>query len=319
MQLTRRVIGGGVLAGGLYWLVRYLRPRHSTLVLNEKVVLITGASSGIGRSLAFAFARRAARVVLIATEEERLEAVRREIEPYTSSSLVIAADITQEADLHRIIETTLEAFGRIDVLVNSAEMIRGGRLPDQTPQQVEQLLRANLWSVIRLTQLVLPHMLAQNHGYILNVGSSLGRTAVPLMAPYVASKYGLSGFTDALRREMARTGVYLTLVQPGWTDAAKVPPENEDVLERYGYRIEDPDDVAERAVLGLVRGNHEVIVGGMMVKLGVLAERYVPAFVRLYWRVFMTPEWIATLSRIGRQDLSTAWAQRARHVAWRRC
>src|SRR5690606_15660729 len=97
MRLRRFLALSGAAAGGVYWLARYLRPQHSALILTDKVVLITGVSTGIGRALAFAFARRGARVALIARNEERLEAVRREIEPYSAEVLVVPADLTDEA------------------------------------------------------------------------------------------------------------------------------------------------------------------------------------------------------------------------------
>jgi short-subunit dehydrogenase len=299
MRWRHRLLLGGVLGGGLYWLIRYFRPEHSTLVLNERVVIITGASSGIGRALAFAFARRAARIVLVARREDRLEAVRREIEPYTSDVLVLPADITDERQLQRVINRTLETFGRIDILVNNAGVMLGGALTDHAPDRVEQALRVNLWSPIRLTQLVLPHMLANNSGYILNIGSGLGRTAMPALAPYVASKYGLAGFSDALRRELDGTGIQLTLVLPTWTHTEMLTPEAEDLVRRYGFHVDDPDDVAERAVLALVHGDHEVILGGLMEKIGILTERYAPFLVRLYWKLWLSPEWVRTMGKIN--------------------
>jgi short-subunit dehydrogenase len=297
MRWGRRLLWGSALGGGLYWLIRYFRPEHSTLVLNEKVVIITGASSGIGRALAFAFARRAARVVLVARREDRLEAVRREIEPYTSDVLILPADVTDDQQLQNVVNRTLETFGRIDVLVNNAGMMSGGSLADHAPDRIEQMLRVNLWSVIRLTQLVLPHMLANHHGYILNIGSGLGRTAMPAFAPYVASKYGLAGFTDALRRELDATGIQLTLILPTWTHTEMLTPEAEDLVRRYGFHVDDSDDVAERAVLALVHGDHEVILGGLMEKAGVLTERYLPFLVRLYWKLWLSQEWVATMAR----------------------
>ncbi len=279
--------------------MRFFRPRHSTLVLNEKVVLITGASSGLGRALAFAFARRAAKVVLVARHEDRLEMVRREIEPYTSAVLVIPADLTDEAQLRRVVDLTLERFGRIDVLVNNAGISMGGPFVEQNPQRIEQMVRLNLWAAIRLTQLVLPSMLAHNHGYILNIGSGLSRAAVPTFAPYVATKYGLAGFSDALRRELHRTGVHVTLVLPGWMHTDMITPEVENLVERYGFPVEHPDFVAERAVLGLVRGEHEIVLGGFLARLGVLVERYAPVLLNIYWKLWMTPEWVSTMSKIG--------------------
>jgi hypothetical protein len=300
MRLGRGLVLGGAAAGGLSWLIRYFRPEHSTLVLNEQVVIITGASSGIGRALAFAFARRAARVVLVARREDRLEAVRREIEPYSTDALVIPADVTDDAQLQQVVSRTLEAFGRIDVLVNNAGMLRGGPLREQAPEDIERILRLNLWTAIRLTQLALPPMLANNYGYILNIGSGLGRTAMPMFSTYVASKYGLAGFTDALRRELDGTGIHLTLALPTWTRTEMLDPRTEDLLLRHGFRIDDADEAAERAVLALVRGEREVILGGPLEKVGILTERYAPFLVNLYWKLWMSPEWIATMGRTNR-------------------
>lgn len=297
MQFGRRLFWAGVLSGGAYWLLRYFRPKHSTLVLNDKVVIITGASSGIGRALAYAFARRAAKVVLVARREERLRAVQREIAPYTSDTLVIPADLSDADQLEQVVSRTLEAFGRIDVLVNNAGIALSGPLQSQPPERVAQMIRLNLDATIRLTQLVLPHMLEHNHGYILNVGSGLGRTAMPMYTTYSATKYAVAGFSDALRRELDRTGVYVTLALPGWTRTEMLTPEIEDLVRRYGYRVGDPDQVAEQMVLGLVHGRREIILGGFFEWAGILAERYAPILVRLYWKLWYSPEWVAVMSR----------------------
>lgn len=300
MRLGWRLVLASVVSGIGYWLARYLRPKHSTLVLNDKVVMITGASSGIGRALAFAFARRGARVVLAARNEDRLEAVRREIEPYTSDVLIVPTDVTDEMALIQLVEQVNSHFGRIDILVNNSGMMVGGPLVDQEPERIENMLRVNVWAAIRLTQLVLPGMLARHHGYIMNIGSAASRTAAPLLSAYTASKYGLAGFTDALRRELAGTGVHLLLVLPGWTHTDMLTSEIEDLVERYGFEVEHPDIVAERAVLALVHGDAEVTTAGPLAHAGMWAERLAPGFVRLYWRLRMTPEWIDRLRQLGR-------------------
>lgn len=297
MQLGRRLFWVGMMVGGAYWLLRYFRPKHSTLVLNDKVVVITGASSGIGRALAYAFARRAAKVVLVARRDERLEAVQREIAPYTSDTLVIPADLSDDVQRRQVVARTLERFGRIDVLVNNAGIGLSGPLQAQPPDRVMQMLRLNLEATIRLTQLVLPYMLEHNRGYILNMGSGLGRTAMPMYTTYCATKYAIAGFSDALRRELDRTGVYVTLALPGWVRTEMLDPEMEDLVRRYGYRVGDPDQVAEQIVLGLVHGRREIILGGAFEWAGILAERYAPLLVRLYWKLWYSPEWIAVMSR----------------------
>lgn len=296
MRIPRCVVWGSMLGGGFYWLARYFRPQHSTLVLNEKVVIITGASSGIGRALAFAFARRAAKVILVARREEHLEAVRREIEPYSADVLVIPADLSDDEQLQQVVDQTLAAFGRVDVLVNNAGCMPTGLLQSQDPAAVRHAVDVNLTAAMRLAQLVLPGMLARNHGYILNIGSGLGRTAMPTFTAYSATKYAISGFSDALRRELSGTGVRVTLVLPTWTHTDLLTPEQEVLVQRYGYQVHMPEAVAERAVLALVRGEREVILGGVGEWIGILMERYIPFLVRLYWKLWLTSEWIATMN-----------------------
>lgn len=302
MKRSHRLLWSGVIAGGLYWLARYFQPRHSPLVLDGEVVFITGASSGIGRALAFAFARRGARLVLVARTVEQLEAVRREVEPYTTAVLVIPTDLTDAQQMEHAVELALTTFGRIDVLVNNAGLVAAGRLQNQDPATLRRLIDVDLWAPVRLTQLVLPAMLAARHGTIVNVGSSFSRVSMPLFTPYVAAKAGLASFTDALRREVDGTGVHALLVLPGWAHTDLLPPKVEDYLERQGLRIEHPDEVAERTILGLLRGEPEIVMGGTVEKLGMLVERYAPGLLRLYWRLRLTPEWVATVSQVGSRD-----------------
>lgn len=300
MKIMQRMLLGGFSGGAIYWLWRYLSPEHSTLVLNGKVVVITGASSGIGRALAMAFAQRGARVVLVARRTEKLEVVQREIEPYADSVLVIPADITDSAKQAEIVQQTKATFGRIDILVNNAGVTGGGLFQDYTPEKIDQILAVNLVAAVQFTRQVLPTMLAQREGYIVNVGSGFGRAPTPGFTPYVASKFGLSGFSDALSRELVGSGVHIMLAQPGWTRTEMVPPEVEEAVSAYWwYRIEDPDQIAEKIVEGLVQGRREMIFGGPMVQVGILAERYMPLIMRLVWRYTLNSHWINLVRKVS--------------------
>ena len=295
MRLGRRILGMGAGVGMTYWFLRYFTPQHSTLVLNEKVVIVTHATTSVGRSLAFSFARRGSRIVLAGASGDRLEAVRREIEPYSSDVLIVEADLTDEHGLSSVVTRTLDGFGRIDVLVNYAPVLTSGMLVETDPSQVESMIALNLWAPIRLTQAVLPHMLRNHRGYVLNVGAAMGRTPTPLFTGYSAVQAGLLGFSDALRRELDGTGIRVTHVLTGWIQSSDMPQDSESILHRYGFEVLHPDEVAESAVLGLVHGAGEVLPGGMLVRLGVLVERYAPSLVRFYWRFNLTPEWIAVM------------------------
>jgi short-subunit dehydrogenase len=298
MRQTQRMLAGGLIGGAAYWLWRYFAPEHSTLVLGEKVVVITGASSGIGRALALAFARRGARVVLVARRREKLESVQREVEPYADAVLVIPADVTDPAQREMVINTTKETFGRVDILVNSAGVSGGGLFQEFTPDKIWQILEVNLIATMQLTRLALPIMLAQREGYIVNIGSSLARTAAPGFVPYVASKHGLAGFSDGLRRELAGTGVHILLALPVWTRTEMVPGEVQERLQMWRHPVQDADEVAEKILEALVQGKRELALGGRLVWLGLLMERYAPILGRWYWQRMVKTGWINTMRKI---------------------
>ncbi|MCS6871752.1 MAG: SDR family NAD(P)-dependent oxidoreductase, partial [Anaerolineae bacterium] len=120
LRRLRWFLLGSAASVAIYWLIRFLRPEHSPLVLNRAVVIITGASSGIGRAYALAFARRGARVVLAARRAALLEEVRAEIATYAADVLCVPTDVNDDAQLEHLVKTTLERYGRIDILVNNA-------------------------------------------------------------------------------------------------------------------------------------------------------------------------------------------------------
>ncbi|NJL95307.1 MAG: SDR family oxidoreductase [Anaerolineae bacterium] len=153
-----------------------------------------GASSGIGRALALAFARQGARVVLAARREDRLEDIRREIELYAPDVLVVPTDLAEDDQVVRLVQSTLAHFGRVDVLVNNAGITHNGYLHKQDPATLRQMVTLNLTAVVRLSQEVLPRMLYQRSGYIVNVGSAVAGLAPPMFSSYTATKSGLSGF-----------------------------------------------------------------------------------------------------------------------------
>ncbi|MBI5931175.1 MAG: SDR family NAD(P)-dependent oxidoreductase [Chloroflexi bacterium] len=300
MNMMRRMFLGGFLGGTAYWFWRYFAPEHSTLVLGEKVVVITGASSGIGRALAMTFARRGARVVLVARRAEKLEVVQREIEPYADAVLVIPGDISDPATQLEIIQKTRDTFGRVDILVNNAGITGGGLFHDFAPDEIDEIVGVNLLAALQLTRQALPTMLAQREGYIINIGSGFGRAPTPGFAAYVASKFGLSGFSEALARELVGSGVRVLLAQPGWTRTEMLPPEVEaGVTSYWWYRVEDPEVIAEKIAEGLVQGKREMIFGGRMVQVGILAERHFPLLMRLLWRWELNSRWLSLIRKIG--------------------
>jgi short-subunit dehydrogenase len=279
---------GGVAGVGGYWLMRYLQPEQSPLVLNGSVVIVTGASSGIGRAYAESFARRGAKVVLVARRHALLDSVKQQIEPYATDVLMLPTDVMDEAALRNVVERTVERFGRIDVLINNAGVLTTGSLHTLSADAIRAMLRTNLEAAVLLTTLALPTLLAQRSGKIVNVASFGGRVALPGAVPYITSKHGLMGFSDSLRRELFGTGVDVTSVLPFWTRTEMVPA---DVQARL-RQIDTPEFVAERTIDALLKAMPNVIFGGYEARIGLWTERHLPRLLNLYWRMQMTPKYL---------------------------
>jgi short-subunit dehydrogenase len=170
-------------------------------------VIVTGASTGIGRVTALRLARRGARVFAAARDERRLEALAAE------HPEIVAApcDVSDEADRAALVKQGEP----VDVLVNNAGLGWKGMVEDMPPDKVRQLFEVNVLALIDLTQRVLPGMLERGRGHIVNVGSIAGYVSAPGETVYCATKFAVQGFTDGLRREVVRRGVDVTLIAPG--------------------------------------------------------------------------------------------------------
>ena len=229
------------------------------------VVLLTGASSGIGAATAHELSGRGYALALAARRLERLEDLRAELDPAGRHILTVRADVTLDADRRRLVEAALESFGRIDVLVNHAGVsISSGAWWD-APDPL-RVLEVNLTAPIELTRLVLPAMRARGSGQIVNIGSVAGQVATQGM--YSASKFGLRGFSLALRRELLGSGVEVSLVSPGFVRT--------ELTRRARLPMPGPETVA-RAVAGVLeRPRREVIVPAWYRALPPL-DRWFPA------------------------------------------
>jgi NAD(P)-dependent dehydrogenase (short-subunit alcohol dehydrogenase family) len=178
------------------------------------VAVVAGGSGGIGSATVRAFLARGMSVALAAPQDALLDAIARELEPYGERVLIVSADITRRADVDEIVARALVRFGRIDVLANVAGIGSSPSLCDSTDDELERVLAVNLLGAARLMHAVLPVMKAQRSGAIVNVGSVAGEAAV--MGIYSASKFGLRGLNDSVRREVRSFGITVTLVEPGF-------------------------------------------------------------------------------------------------------
>ena len=175
-------------------------------------VLVTGATSGIGRAVALAFAERGASVAAIGRNEAALSELVAEIK--TERAMAVAADVTQTSDIQRVVNTVVEAFGRLDVLVNAAGHISSGTIEDTSTEAWDAMMNVNLRAVFQLMQLCVPH-LTKTKGNIVNVSSVTGLRSFPGVLAYCVSKAGLDQLTRCAALELAPKGVRVNAVNPG--------------------------------------------------------------------------------------------------------
>ncbi len=205
--------------------------------LAGQVIIVTGASAGIGEATARRLARGGAKVVITARRPDRLEALAREIDPSGARVLAVAGDITSDADRRKLVEAALQKFGRIDGLVNNAGYGTRGPVEIAPIDVIRKNYETNVFSLIALTQLVLPEMRHRGSGCIVNIGSVAGRIARPLSSIYDSTKHALEALTDGLRGELKPFGVRVALIRPGFiltefVDAANAA--STEVIENAG-------------------------------------------------------------------------------------
>lgn len=179
--------------------------------MSDRVVVVTGASSGIGEATARAFGRVGDRVVVVARRAERLQRLAAAL----PDALAVPADLARAEEAARVVQAALDRYGRVDVLVNNAGLGRYDWLEYLPVDEIEAQVQVNLLAAILLCRAVLPVMLAQRRGVIINVGSVAGRIATPTMSIYNAAKFGLDGFSEALHREVAPRGIHVCVIAPG--------------------------------------------------------------------------------------------------------
>jgi short-subunit dehydrogenase len=181
----------------------------------DKVALITGGSRGLGLAIARELCAHRGKVALLARDPDELSRAKTELMKQRTEVLTIPCDLLDSRQIQSAVQQTIEAFGKIDILINNAGIIEIGPFDHMKVEDFDRAMRVHFWAPFALTLYVLPHMRAKGGGRIVNVSSIGGKIAVPHMTPYSASKFALTGFSDAIRAELARDKIYVTTVTPG--------------------------------------------------------------------------------------------------------
>jgi NADP-dependent 3-hydroxy acid dehydrogenase YdfG len=185
--------------------------------LAGRVALVTGASSGIGEATAVALAAGGATVALAARRAERLKALVEKIESAGGKAVALPADVAVESEAKGVVAETLQRLGRLDILVNSAGIIQYGGVENCDTAQWRGVLEINLLASLYTSHAAIAPMRAQGGGDIINVSSTAGRRAAVLFNAYSASKFGLTGMTEAMRQEVGSYGIRVCIIEPGAT------------------------------------------------------------------------------------------------------
>jgi short-subunit dehydrogenase len=250
-----------------------------------QVVLITGASSGIGAALAREFARQGADVALLARRRDRLAALASEVEGHGHRALALAADVTVDGDLERAVAATQAAFGRLDVVVANAGFGVVGPIERLTLDDYRRQFETNVFGVIRTVQAALGPLKA-SRGRLAILGSVAGHIATPGSSPYSMSKFAVRGLADALGHELAATGVSVTLVSPGFVESEIRRVDNTGIFHTEvsepvpAWLVVPAARAARHIVRAIARRRREVVITGHG-KIAVFVQRHAPWLVAL--------------------------------------
>lgn len=251
--------------------------------LQAKTVLLTGASGGIGQALADELARQGAKLGLVGQRAEPLHALRDRLLAEGHEAIAITADLTQAEGRESVLREMQKSFGGIDLLINNAGIQEFIEVADQDPQMMERILKVNTVAPMQLIRAVLPDMLQRGQGRIVNVGSTFGSIGFACFASYSASKFALRGFSEALRRELAGSGVEVTYVAPRAVRTKLNSAAVHRMADAVKMNMDEPLWVAGQIVRAIRKDKQEVYLGfpeSLFVRINSLLPRLVDAATR---------------------------------------
>ena len=232
------------------------------MILKDVNVMITGAGGGIGRHIAEAFAERGANLSLVDLSAESLAPVLSMAKEKGVKAVGIAADITKDADIERAVRESETAIGSVGVLVNNAGIMPFKTAIDHSPEEIMGTLMVNVYGPMRLAQSVLPGMIKNGSGRVVNIGSTFGSLAFPYFSVYSATKSAMRSFSEALRRELQEVkGVGVTYVAPRAVRSTQ-PPIFFEMAEKMKMALDEPTEVASVIIRAVEKEESEVYIGG---------------------------------------------------------
>jgi dehydrogenase/reductase SDR family protein 7B len=248
--------------------------------MKNKVIIITGGSSGIGRACALAFGRAGGKIVINGRNAQKLDEVGQELAAANIEYLAVAGDVSSEEDCRQLIEQTVAQFGRIDVMLNNAGISMRALFQDVELDVIRQLMDINFWGTVYCTKFALPYIL-ESKGSIIGISSIAGYQGLPGRTGYSASKFAMQGFLGALRTETLHQGIHVMVACPGFTasnirnTALAADGSQQGESPRDEGKMMTSEEVADR-ILYATRKRQRDIVMTTQGKLAVLLGKFFP-------------------------------------------
>ena len=252
--------------------------------MQDKVTIITGASSGIGLACALEFASRGARLALAARSLDKLESIQKELQSKGSDVIVVKTDVSIDEDCKHLIEQTISAFGRIDVLVNNAGLSMRAAFADTDIKVLKTLMDVNFWGTVYCTKYALPWLL-KSKGSVVGISSIAGFMGLPGRTGYSASKFAMHGFLETLRTENLKTGLHVLIAAPGFTAsnvrkvALTASGQQQGETPRAEDKMMSAEAVAKHLAKAIIKRKRTLILTFVEGKLTVFLNKWCPSLV----------------------------------------
>lgn len=250
--------------------------------MKGKVVIITGASSGIGRALAIEFSKKGSKVALAARNSEKLDAVLSEVKQYNADAISVVTDVSVVSDCENLVKKTVEAFGKIDVSINNAGISMRSMFIDTDLSVMHKVIDTNYWGTVNCTKFALPYLVEQK-GSLVGVISIAGYLGLPARSAYSSSKYAIRGFLDTIRVEYLKSGLHVLVAAPGFTasNIRKVAllgdgsPQGE--TPRNEEKMMTSEQVAKKIYRAVVKRKRTLILTFVEGKFAVFLSKWFPS------------------------------------------
>nr|WP_321410218.1 SDR family oxidoreductase [uncultured Carboxylicivirga sp.] len=251
----------------------------------NKVIIITGASSGIGLACAREFAERGGKLALAARSEDKLRDIKVELQEKGTEVITIKTDVSVEADCKHMIDETVKAFGKIDILINNAGISMRALFKDVDLSVIKQLMDVNFWGTVYSTKYALPYLLEQK-GSVVGVSSIAGYVGLPARTGYSSSKFAMHGFLEALRVENLKTGLHVLIAAPGFTAsnvrkaALTADGTHQGETPRKEEKMMTAEEVARHMAKAIIKRKPTLILTFVEGKVTVFLKKFAPGLLR---------------------------------------